>query len=303
MKFIRGIDLSIWSGSVDFNKALAQGIAFEYTKGSQGLFTDKTFLPNHTNAKGKMKRGIYHFLDFRVDGDKQGYYFWNLVKNDIGELPLCIDWEWMSGIPTPSNAFRMLHDCLEAIIKESGLERSDLAIYTHINFWKEAYSICRIEDITLARNTGYWKQFKLWQTFPYGYEPTDHGIWEDYFIWQDSYKGDGRLHGTSSNAVDTNLMREETWYDYFNEKPEVPVEPPVEETKDEEMKFEVVVKELRVRSSPSTYGKIIRTIPLGTQVTVYDIDGVSGAWIKISPDLQEWVCVTNSYGRYMRKVD
>jgi hypothetical protein len=68
------------------------------------------------------------------------------------------------------------------------------------------------------------------------------------------------------------------------------------------MKFEVVVKELRVRNSPSTYGKILRTLPLGTQVTVHDIDGVSGAWIKISPTEENWVCVTNSYGRYMRKV-
>jgi GH25 family lysozyme M1 (1,4-beta-N-acetylmuramidase) len=300
MKYIRGIDLSIWSGFVDFNKAVAQGIKFSYTKGSQGLFTDRTFITNHTNAKGKLKRGIYHFLDYRVDGDKQAVYFWNLVKNDIGELPLCVDFEWQFS-PTPPNAFRMLYDYLETLVRLSGLKRSDLAIYTHINFWKEAYSICRLEDIGLARNVGYWKQYKLWQTFPYGYEPKDHGIWDEYFIYQDSYKGDGRLHGTSSNAVDTNLMKEDTWYEYFKDtKPEEP-KPPIEE--DKEMKFEVVVKELRVRNSPSTYGKVLRTILLGTQVTVYDIDGVSGAWIKISPDLQEWTCVTNSYGRYMKKVD
>jgi GH25 family lysozyme M1 (1,4-beta-N-acetylmuramidase) len=301
MKFIKGLDLSIWSGFVDFNKALAQGIQFEYTKGSQGLFTDKTFKINHSNAKGKMKRGIYHFLDFRVDGDKQAVYFWNLVKNDIGELPLCVDFEWQY-TPTPPNAFRFLYNYLETLVSLSGLKRSDLAIYTHINYWKEALNICGLADISLARNNGYWKQYKLWQTFPYGYEPTDHGIWDEYFIWQDSYKGDGRLHGTSSNAVDTNLMKEETWYKYFNEVPAKPKpEEPVEEEK--EMKFEVVVKELRVRNSPSTYGKVLRTIPLGTQVIVHDIDGVSGAWIKISPDLQEWTCVTNSYGRYMKKVD
>jgi GH25 family lysozyme M1 (1,4-beta-N-acetylmuramidase) len=301
MKFIRGLDLSFWSGKVDFNKAVTQGISFSYTKGSQGLFTDRTFRTNHSNAKGKLKRGIFHFLDFKYEGDDQAVYFWNLVKGDIGEMPLCVDFEWNYWMPTPPNAFRILYNYLETLVSLSGLERSDLAIYTHINFWKEALSVCGIKDITLARNSGYWKQYKLWQTFPYGYEPTDHGIWEDYFIWQDSYKGDGVSLGTSEKDVDTNLMKEETWIKYFNGTPPiVKTEEPV--TGDEEMKFEVVVKELRVRNSPSTYGKIIRTIPLGTQVIVYDIDGVSGAWIKISPDLSEWLCVTNSYGRYMRKV-
>jgi GH25 family lysozyme M1 (1,4-beta-N-acetylmuramidase) len=302
MKYIRGLDTSVWSGKVDFNKSVAQGVAFSYQKGSQGLFTDKTFIPNHTNAKGKLKRGIFQFLDFKYEGDDQAVYFWNLVKGDIGEMPLCVDFEWNYWMPTPPNAFRILYNYLETLVTLSGLERSDLVIYTHINFWKEALSVCGIKDITLAKNSGYWKQYKLWQTFPYGYEPTDHGIWEDYFIWQDSYKGDGLKYGTSEKDVDTNLMKEDTWYEYFKDTKPKPEEPPVEPI-EEEMKFEVVVKELRVRDTYSTYGKIIKTIPLGTQVTVYDIYGVSGAWVKISPTLNEWCCVSNSYGRYMKKVD
>jgi GH25 family lysozyme M1 (1,4-beta-N-acetylmuramidase) len=302
MKYIKGVDLSHWEGYVNFTKAKEQGVEFEYSKTSQAFWLDDTFYPNHTSAKGIMKRGAFHFLDFRYEGNKQGEYFCDLVKDDPGEMPLCTDFEWNFWLPTPPNAFRILYDCMEAIVRKTGKKRSDLAIYTVPGFWLEAQNVARLEDITLARNNGYWKQYKLWIAHPDETPPINLGIWDEYFIWQNSFNGDGYLHGTSAKGVDLDRIPEDKWYEYFSTKPEVPVEPPVEEPKDEEMKFEVVVKELRVRDTYSTYGKIIKTIPLGTQVTVYDIYGVSGAWIKISPTEEMWCCISNSYGRYMRKV-
>ncbi|KAI0075215.1 glycoside hydrolase family 25 protein [Panus rudis PR-1116 ss-1] len=74
----KGIDVSGYQGTVNFNTAKAKGISFVYIKATEGTtYIDASFSPNYVGAtKAGLIRGGYHFAHpDRSSGATQANYF------------------------------------------------------------------------------------------------------------------------------------------------------------------------------------------------------------------------------------
>lgn len=61
---LKGIDVSNWQGTIDFNAVKNSGIQIIYTKVSEGVdYIDPFFKTNYTQSKANnLKIGFYHFF-------------------------------------------------------------------------------------------------------------------------------------------------------------------------------------------------------------------------------------------------
>ncbi len=187
-----GMDISRWDGKFDAEKAKAAGISFVWIKSSQALFTDPWFLKNWKAAKAAgLIRGAYHYLDWTCSGLSQGNYFWELIKNDPGELPPCVDFEQRRLLDIPKgDEHGQLSNCLSAI------KTPKAAIYTGRNYW-ENYGTPKVG----------WLKYDLWNvtlsTSPFPIVPWG----TNWKFWQYTFKANGAQYGTTeTKEVDLDLF-------------------------------------------------------------------------------------------------
>jgi len=111
---VRGVDLSTYQGTIDWDVLSAQGISFAFIKATEGSsLVDPEFQENWTAAaQTKLRIGAYHFFSFESSGEKQAELFCNTVDAVPGMLPPVIDVEFYGG-------FRSEKDIdVEAVKKE-----------------------------------------------------------------------------------------------------------------------------------------------------------------------------------------
>ena len=61
--YVRGIDVSVYQGSIDWTKVAAAGVKFAIMRASYGITPDDTFATNWVGAKAaKVVRGAYHYF-------------------------------------------------------------------------------------------------------------------------------------------------------------------------------------------------------------------------------------------------
>lgn len=91
---VRGIDISHFTGKVDFEQMQDAGMRFVYLRATYGMKTDELFAENYKNAqKHKMPAGAYHYLRFEQDGAKQAQHFLSRIKEKKFQLPHVLDVE------------------------------------------------------------------------------------------------------------------------------------------------------------------------------------------------------------------
>ena len=93
---VRGVDLSSYQGSVDWNTLSAQNIRFAFIKATEGSsFVDPRFKDNWSAAAGTgLRIGAYHFFSFESSGEKQAKLFCDTVSSVNNMLPPVIDVEF-----------------------------------------------------------------------------------------------------------------------------------------------------------------------------------------------------------------
>lgn len=220
---IFGMDSSRWEDIPEtpvvpnFEIAYQKGCKFNYLKATQGLWVDRSYRQDWANCrKTPMKLGAYHFLQWDIDPVKQADFFYNTIKNDPGELPPVVDFEWWSTIP--SNAFDILYRFLERL--KQLMPGKKLAIYTAYGFWMQ-----------YGKKDAYWKQYLIWlaryeNTPPIG--PTQiPAPWIEYYMWQYTGHGDGTYFGMESKDVDLDYANPKIFNELVGEIPDE------EETDDE----------------------------------------------------------------------
>jgi GH25 family lysozyme M1 (1,4-beta-N-acetylmuramidase) len=97
---VRGVDVSHFSGAIDWTKVAAQKIAFAYIKATQSdAFRDPMFDRNWSGAKeAGIARGAYHAFSFCTDVDKQFAAIKQAVQPVAPtDLPIAIDIELYPG--------------------------------------------------------------------------------------------------------------------------------------------------------------------------------------------------------------
>lgn len=191
-------DTSIYEGLINIDKFITSGAAGIIPKASQGNWMDVQFKNTWANAKGRTPRGCYHFFDPRYSPTQQANEFISLVKDDLGELPLVVDWEagWTGTYSSWSNLYAFL------VLLRSAFPDRPIYIYTGYYYWLDHSP----NPITQAASLAWFGQFGLWLAW-YTNDPSIVKIpkpWTSLKWWQYSESGPGSDYGTQSGAIDLN---------------------------------------------------------------------------------------------------
>lgn len=96
-KMLKGIDVSYWQGTIDWEKVKASGIEFAFLRASVGdYYTDETFYYNITEAQRMgIKVGVYHFCraDTVESARAEARFFLEALKPYKLEFPVVVDIE------------------------------------------------------------------------------------------------------------------------------------------------------------------------------------------------------------------
>jgi lysozyme len=135
---VRGIDVSHFTGKVDFEKIAGQKIQFAYIRATYGEHkVDNRFVENHNNAKAAgIPVGAYHYLRFEQDGLKQARHFLKHAGNKDFELLHVLDVEdW--GNHFLSSRKKVIRDIRAFISEVEAKTGRPVMIYTNENGYRK----------------------------------------------------------------------------------------------------------------------------------------------------------------------
>ena len=96
-RIYRGIDVSEWQGTIDFDAVREAGIEAVYIKASEGVdYIDHYFEANYRGAKDAgLKVGFYHFVTARSIGEaeEEARFFARVISGKEIDLRLAMDFE------------------------------------------------------------------------------------------------------------------------------------------------------------------------------------------------------------------
>lgn len=170
MKPTLGIDVSHYSGSVDWSQVLAAGYTFTFAKATQGMdYQDPTFDTNWKAMKAAgIVRGAYHFYVTEDDPQAQASFFLSTVSFQAGDLAPVVDIETLGTGTDTSSLPDNLRQFLAAV--EGKLNVKPI-IYTSPGFWNQYlgagfgdYPLWVAEyGVSTPKQTNGWTTWTLWQ--------------------------------------------------------------------------------------------------------------------------------------------
>ncbi len=201
---IQGIDVSHFSGNINWGLVPKDQVAYVFCKATQGTgFKDgqfKTYMSGLA-AQG-MKRGAYHFLEFNgISGVDQANFFLScgVDFSASGVLPPVVDIEWQtSSDPATATALNqyiadnkqiclgIIQDWLTTVEQKTG--RTPI-IYTNASFWNQYFG----SNPALSK-------YALWVADYSHTPPRLPAGWASYLIWQNS--ASATFAGIPATAVD-----------------------------------------------------------------------------------------------------
>lgn len=192
---VRGVDVSVYQGDVDWQVLAAQNVDFAFIKATEGSsFVDPNFETNYENAiKTDLRVGAYHFFSFDSGGDTQAQNFIDAVYPYDNMLPPVIDVEYygdyLKAPPADQEAVRReLFVMLDALEAHYGIKP---IIYATVESYQYLLS-------------GYFDEYDLWIRSVYSKPPKE---FEDkWTFWQ--YTNRQRLDGYDGKEkyIDMNVF-------------------------------------------------------------------------------------------------
>jgi len=293
---IKGIDVSTFNDYVDWEKVRQAGVNFSAIRAGYGDTTDGRFVENWKNAKGKVSRFAYWYMDYYSNwynphskyygvsdagwGKIQAQNCWNLIKLDNDKIITFLDIE--SGLPsyspkiTTQPATSHAHQIARAFLKEldrlSGLFNG---IYCSTGMLSWYPSDLRDRPLWTAWYTDYQNYITIKQTV------AKNGWTGKCLMWQytsdgdvdDDGIGDGKKIGSSYNTLDLNgwIGTAEEYSIFINSTPPVPPPPPVPEVP--LFKAKIIVPSLNIRKGSGTTYPVVGTAINGQIFEVYETNG------------------------------
>jgi lysozyme len=182
----KGVDVSVYQGSVDWAKVKGAGITFAIVRVSDGTGTlDSTFTTNWKGTKSNnLVRGVYQFFEPGEDPTKQADLVLSQVKNaggfDPGDLPPVMDIETTGG-QSDATIQSHMQTWLDVITKAIGRKP---IIYTNLN--------------TSSHFGGKFGGYPLWVASWGASCPTMPNGWKQWDFWQ--YSDTGTINGISGGV-------------------------------------------------------------------------------------------------------
>jgi lysozyme len=284
-----GIDVSRHQGTMNWDKAAAEGVTFAAIRATIGnYYTDTKFEENWTGAKNA---GIYvtayHVVLPDQTARSQIDRFLDVLGSRIAQadLPLAMDVELDRG-ESRAVITKVVRQCLE--FTEEVANRKPM-IYTRASFFNwyvEPSPVWAEYDLWIAR---YASQPWFGDSDPY--KPRD---WDTWRFWQYSDRGDGDKYGAESLSIDHNWFNgDKAALDAYVD----PQKPPPPTDVPNPIGKVVVTAEphINVRSSPNVSpSNDLGDLKPGVELYVFEEFGewvlIGGnVWIKTGPGLADWV--------------
>lgn len=203
---VRGVDVSHYQGTIDWQVLSGQGIQFAYIKATEGSsHTDGKFLENWEAAQNTdLQIGAYHFFSFDSPGESQLDHFIQVVEADFQMLPPVVDFEFYGdkkvNPPDAPSAREQLSTLLEGLEAHYGMRP---VLYATEEAW----------EIYLK---GWFDEYPLWIRNVTGKPDTGEQKW---LFWQ--YTNRARLEGYEGEEqyIDMNVFAgsRETWKLWLDE--------------------------------------------------------------------------------------
>lgn len=181
----KGIDVSHWVGSIDFDKVKNDKIKIVYIKATQGeSYVDPHFVINAINAKKSgLLTGYYHyFTAVSEDGAiNEAIHFVETIKDYPWDCRLAIDIEESNNL----DGYTLSNLCRIFLEKVKSLTKSDVVIYTYTSFITSYFK-------------NYLDVYPLWVA-EYGVNtPRSNDIWNTWIGFQ--YSNNGHISGVYSEV-------------------------------------------------------------------------------------------------------
>lgn len=180
---IRGIDVSHYSGAVDWEKVRAAGFGFAYVKATEGVDSPDPSFADHWRRLKELgiARGAYHFYVTEDDPEEQARFFLSTADLRPGDLAPAVDIELIGHGTEPGLAGRFQR-FLEIVARETGVRP---VVYTSPEFWN-------------AHLTSAFGDHPLWVA-EYGVpEPQVPEGWQRWTLWQ--HRDDDSIPGVEKDA-------------------------------------------------------------------------------------------------------
>ena len=188
MASYRGIDVSNWSGYINWREVRDAGIEVAIIQASEGTFYRDPYLHEFYNGakENGIKVGFYHFFNpgSSPTPSEQARYFVDTKRGLDSDLKLVLDLEQTGGLDN-YEVTRQAIEFLEEVRNYSGL---DVAVYTYTNFAQ--YNL--YEGLGLS-------EYPLWIAQLSEGGPSPNPIWGNkYVAWQ--YSDTGRVRGINAST-------------------------------------------------------------------------------------------------------
>lgn len=184
----RGIDVSNWSGSIDWESVADSGIEAVIIQASEGTFYRDPYLQEfYDGARDNgLRIGFYHFFNpgSSPTPTEQARYFVDTISGLRPDIKLVLDLEQTGGLDN----YELTLQALEFLREVERLSGLDAAVYTYTNFAQNnLYPDIGLED------------YPLWIAQIDIDAPQANPVWGDrYDGWQ--YSDTGRVPGIDTNT-------------------------------------------------------------------------------------------------------
>ena len=302
---IRGIDVSQFNGTIDWSKVNCN---FAAIREGYGRTIDSQFLTNWQNAKGRVNRIPYWYMDYYSNhnsgsavygmsdadwGAEQADNCWNSLKSDPEGI-VFLDIENGNGSYAPAlstvatraqtiaKAFLQRMDALNGktngIYCSLGLLTWFASWFKDRPLWVAWYNDAQTSSTVLAAvsKAGWTGKCYMWQYASDG-DIDDNGT------------GDGISMGMQYNSLDLNgwLGTSQEYATFFTATTPVPVEEP-----EELYRVKILIYNLLVRNGPGILYTRLRRADYPGEYGIYEEKNGYG---KISATLSEWISLNTEY--------
>ena len=174
-KLLEGIDVSQFSGRVDWQTVKQSGISFAFIKATEGTSKiDRSFTTHWAAMKSAhIIRGAYHFFKPESDAQLQAELFLKTVKFEPGDLPPVLEVEISQNV-TVANLIYGISKWLTVVEKATG--RKPIIYISNI------VATTNLEDLAT------FSDYPLWIAHYGADKPTIPASWKTWTFWQ--YAGD-----------------------------------------------------------------------------------------------------------------
>lgn len=190
---VRGVDVSVYQGQIDWPTLAEQGISFAFIKATEGsASTDPNFQYNYAEARESgLRVGAYHFFSFDSRGETQAENFIRAVEPFDGMLPPVVDVELYGEKKRHPPAREDVTEQLTLLLEQ---------LENHYGMRPVLYATGRAYELYLA---GAYEEYDIWMRNVYFAPRLKDG--KEWTFWQ--YTDRGRLAGYAGEEayIDINV--------------------------------------------------------------------------------------------------